>query len=1327
MGRIEDALCLLPSFIQDLQAILSAVQSGRYCVVLGPRYCYKSLLLTKAKARIDTGGQSLTFVIDCVSVAQSTPQAFFQFLQASIRPILQEMPVYIGGDISSASFSNYLVQFTRTEKKDIVLFFDHVEKLPIDLIQELLKSLRAVAMIQNNAGAKVIVVLSAALGLADITLGKTSPFRGIAERVLVEALPEEEHRPLIDFLLAPDNITITDRAFTELVKNTNGTPHLIHWILSKITEKSSNLSKSESGASRISRTMVKATTDEFLKTFAHKYPPLREATRLVETDADLLECIILLLQEEVVPRRKLPLPLSSDLDPLYLTGLISKDQNENYRFRNQIYQAFCESHFNSQRVSHLFMAAARWSSAIAYLYQAFQQGETGARDYLLSASINSIWTSAEFGGAIDYFAQGLELGLGINHVEVFIYSEEAQALEPVALRGNGRQGADRGSVASIALDSNSIVARAYRSRSPITGSGKVFQYTIPLQMLNNQPFGVVYMLLSKEQYNPVDFDHSNEIVAYVRQACRAINQVRENQKRKDEERKLKVREETLRQVSKLINEVRDTDEILQIILRQMARVLEFDKASIQLADEEGNLKIVAEVGFSDPSGLKTIKFPLNDNKYPNVQVWHSRRAQSYPDISLVFDHFTDPQYQVDDIRGWLGVPLTIQGEVIGVITLDSRNPNCYSTAHEQLAEAFAAEAAQGIQNANLYRQSVENARRASELIALSEVAQEISRLLSHEDSDIEILGLVPRAVCESMNADCAILFPFSENRGLDRAHTASYGLLQPQALLRPSKKMREDEYYLVKEVLSKSELLINDIEEATPEGKTYAEYDFIKREEIRSFAGILLHTGNPSEALGVLFINFRELQSEKFTYYQISALRRFANLASFSLLNAHLYRTAREKAEKQFKLIQQEENALKTILKIKKRLSAVIDEQEMVREFIKGVVEGFKEQNRNIQVAFYDYDQVLDQLSLNSASLYTPTIQDQNILALLNQRKLTEPTLVTYVAQMALRYGRLHKILTPDVRKQPKYRKLIEETKSEFDIALMAGSKSLIGVLSLESPAPNDFKDSYSQRVLIETAEHVATAIAVARTRRQFDKLLALGMYGHVSGILHSIVQPLAAISARLLTLRQIFSQFYGEQDIMGVSSRIEDIEARLNEVKTEIGEHFRLFQPSSLADGETNDNRTFNDLVAKLEKKHFTAIRSRVNFVKPKQTIEGRLRSSIVLELVLEVFISNSIRQVISPQQPGEICLEISESSDNVIEISVQDTGGGVPDSLRDQLLIRPFIDEKSSGKGVGLYWANVVIEQVYEGRIDWKNTENGARFSILVQRRRLFKNDGE
>jgi diguanylate cyclase (GGDEF)-like protein len=73
------------------------------------------------------------------------------------------------------------------------------------------------------------------------------------------------------------------------------------------------------------------------------------------------------------------------------------------------------------------------------------------------------------------------------------------------------------------------------------------------------------------------------------------------------------------------------------------------------------------------------------------------------DAQANYEAFREPPN--DHIRGWLGVPLIFQDRIIGLIALDSNEPDRFTENHARLASAFASQVAAALENARLYEET----------------------------------------------------------------------------------------------------------------------------------------------------------------------------------------------------------------------------------------------------------------------------------------------------------------------------------------------------------------------------------------------------------------------------------------------------------------------------------------------------------------------------------------------------------------------------------------------------------------------------------------------
>ena len=158
--------------------------------------------------------------------------------------------------------------------------------------------------------------------------------------------------------------------------------------------------------------------------------------------------------------------------------------------------------------------------------------------------------------------------------------------------------------------------------------------------------------------------------------------------------------ETLQKVARVVNTSLNQQEIFAIILEQLERVVAYDSASIILKNDRGS-EIVGGRGFENLDAVIGIQFP-NDETTPNTVVLETREPFIMADAPAQYAEFNKPPHC--GIHGWMGVPLTIQDRVIGLLVMDSKQVGHFSEEHARMAAAFASQVAITIENARLFQE-----------------------------------------------------------------------------------------------------------------------------------------------------------------------------------------------------------------------------------------------------------------------------------------------------------------------------------------------------------------------------------------------------------------------------------------------------------------------------------------------------------------------------------------------------------------------------------------------------------------------------------------------
>ncbi len=207
---------------------------------------------------------------------------------------------------------------------------------------------------------------------------------------------------------------------------------------------------------------------------------------------------------------------------------------------------------------------------------------------------------------------------------------------------------------------------------------------------------VAFLSLSSSQPNFFNQEQAETLTAFTGQAALAIQNARLFQaaQRRAEEA------ETLRQATSVIVSALDLERVLDAILEQLDRVVPYDSASVFLQEGEW-ARLVAGSGLPEPEKLIGQAFNIQEDALLLEIIQCSHPV-------ILTDAKRDPRFHgwggVDYVGGWMGVPLRARGQIIGVLTLDSRQSGAYSSEDAALAQAFADEASIAVENARLFHQ-----------------------------------------------------------------------------------------------------------------------------------------------------------------------------------------------------------------------------------------------------------------------------------------------------------------------------------------------------------------------------------------------------------------------------------------------------------------------------------------------------------------------------------------------------------------------------------------------------------------------------------------------
>lgn len=175
--------------------------------------------------------------------------------------------------------------------------------------------------------------------------------------------------------------------------------------------------------------------------------------------------------------------------------------------------------------------------------------------------------------------------------------------------------------------------------------------------------------------------------------------------------------EVLRHVALDINVTLDLDSIYAVVLRTMAECFGFRHAIILLLEDSNTLRVVASHGYEDQALGGTVTVGIGvvgmvNKRRRLMRVNHLRAQQAYFNRIRSQMEEAGRAAELGDIAAVSGlpdadsqiaIPLVIKDRLVGVLSVESREPEPFSEHAETLVSIVASQAASAIQNALLYR------------------------------------------------------------------------------------------------------------------------------------------------------------------------------------------------------------------------------------------------------------------------------------------------------------------------------------------------------------------------------------------------------------------------------------------------------------------------------------------------------------------------------------------------------------------------------------------------------------------------------------------------
>lgn len=169
---------------------------------------------------------------------------------------------------------------------------------------------------------------------------------------------------------------------------------------------------------------------------------------------------------------------------------------------------------------------------------------------------------------------------------------------------------------------------------------------------------------------------------------------------------------TVLEISQRIASTLELEPLLNLILDQIASIIPYSGAAIYTLEENSRLKVAAYQLPNLPHLAPSLSLPLEYAGRFRPVVTEKRviiiedvrgeppLAQAHKSAGLAV-----PSALFQHSHSWIGIPLLLRGEVMGLLSLTHERPGYYTETHTRLAQAVSHQIAVAIENARLYEQA----------------------------------------------------------------------------------------------------------------------------------------------------------------------------------------------------------------------------------------------------------------------------------------------------------------------------------------------------------------------------------------------------------------------------------------------------------------------------------------------------------------------------------------------------------------------------------------------------------------------------------------------
>ncbi len=294
---------------------------------------------------------------------------------------------------------------------------------------------------------------------------------------------------------------------------------------------------------------------------------------------------------------------------------------------------------------------------------------------------------------------------GFDAVTIYLVDVTRDALQARAHTGKGQPQVGHDG-AWVAIEHADILGQAVRerqSRAETTTAHRSFallpqdhwistlSIVVPVE-IRDQVIGVLHI---RSGHSP---DAEPATVSALHAVGCHLAAVIDHAQRYEREQQQRQLIEKLNVIGRTLAQTLEPERVLDMILMHLATIVPHDRGAIML--QEGTELIMRTIrGFPVYASPLRIRVPIRtDDVYQTI--CRTRQPLLIPDISQ--RHDWQHVEGLPPAQSWLGVPLLVEDQVIGMLSLTRERPDPYTDDEVSLSLSFAHQASVALNNARLY-------------------------------------------------------------------------------------------------------------------------------------------------------------------------------------------------------------------------------------------------------------------------------------------------------------------------------------------------------------------------------------------------------------------------------------------------------------------------------------------------------------------------------------------------------------------------------------------------------------------------------------------------